>query len=108
MKAKNPVKQKKLKQPKKKAPTKVEKQQNELKRFGKITNWCFSKITDPNLQPGSSNANDVNETIPVSNNTVITSTTLAGNDSIVTDNTTTTATTNTTSGLAIDYDDEEG
>ena len=63
------------------------------------------------MQPGSSNANDVNETIPISNNTVIASTTLSGNDSIVTDNTTTTTTntdigaiTNTTSGLAIDDD----
>ena len=123
----------------------------------KITTWCKSKITDPDLQPGSSNeTNDVNETIPISNittiasssvnetistsnntviasttlsgndsivdtistsnNTVIASTTLSGNDSIVTDNTTTTTTTNTdigaitntTSGLAIDYDDEEG
>ena len=85
MKAKNPVKQKKTQATEIKPPTKAEKQQNELKKIGKITNWCVSKITDPNLQPGSSNANDVNETIPVSNNPVITSPTLVGHDSIVTE-----------------------
>ena len=65
-----------------KAPTKAQKQEDEIKKYGKIPMWFVSDI-EP--KGGSSNANDVNETIPVSNNPVTTIPTLVGRDSIVTD-----------------------
>merc|ERR1712215_610740 len=42
VKAKTPVKEKKTKATEKKAPTKAEKQENELKKIGKIPNWFVS------------------------------------------------------------------
>ena len=92
--AKKPVKQNNTESTEKKAPTKVQKQEDEIKKCRRIPMFFGPKA-------GSSDANDVHETISDSNNPVITKPTLVDNDSIVTDTTT------TTSGLISDYDDDD-
>ena len=127
-KPKKTVKQNDPESTEKKPPTKVQKQEIEIKKCRKISSFFGSKA-------GSKDANDIHETISDSNNSVTTKPTQFDNDSIVTDITTndetetisdsnnsvitkltlddndsiiTTTTTTTTSGHIIsDYNDDD-